>query len=194
MSSGDFVSESKPQFTRGKLMLIGTLASTLIGVLWQQFSGEDEPKPGHKGGKAAHAPANPGPTAVASRGNPEANAAAKKEVVKPFPEISQEETLQHDPFALSEAFAKKQSTSEKNQTAESEEALRKQEEQKKHQTLRQQALNKLLEQGVAVVVRGDNGPAATIGTRLVHEGDTIDGFRVDRIDTDGVILKEAPLP
>ena len=45
-----------------------------------------------------------------------------------------------------------------------------------------------------MVVRGDNGPAATIGTRLVHEGDVIDGFRVERIDTDGVILKEAPLP
>src|SRR6185369_7673519 len=101
MSSGDGVTESKPGLTRGKLVLIGTLGSTLISVLWVQFSGEDtETKPARKGGKAAaHAPAIPAGTAVASANTAAGQAVLPQKDARPFPEISQEEILQHDPFA-----------------------------------------------------------------------------------------------
>ena len=142
MSSGEFVSESKPPLTRGKLILIGTLASTLGGILWTQFSGEDtESKVPRKGGKAAQAPANPAGATVAAVNLTAPTAAdPTKKDTRSFPEVSHDEMLQHDPFALSEAFVRKQVAAATSEANEGAEALRKQEEQKKHQSLRQQAL------------------------------------------------------
>jgi hypothetical protein len=192
--NSDALPEGQPRLTRGKLILLGSLASTLIGVLFSQFSGEEADTKSGRKGRAAHVDAAPA-TTVATTTNPApGGAAAPKKEARPFPEITQEETLKHDPFAVSEAFAKQLAPKTSSDGEDTPDAKQKQEDKKLHQTLRQQALNKLVDQGVSVVVRGEKGPAAAIGSRLVHEGDVIDGFRVERIDAEGVILKEAPLP
>ena len=64
-------------------------------------------------------------------------------------------------------------------------------DEKEQQSERKKALAQLSNEGVRMILLGEQDRVAGIGAHNVREGDVIDGFRVLKITRDGVELVEA---
>lgn len=204
---------SKPkEVTPGKMAVIGLLGVVLIGVVAMQFSG-DEGTPGlvkrraPKSGSSAAAenPAAPPPAVARVR----------------WPEISREEVLAFDPFALplplrdplpvddsltAEETADSMLPANSAQPAspdqmaadlaakeQARETRMRAQERKSRITRMRTTATELQKQGVGVVLTTSAGGVARIGEQEVRVGDVInDVLRVVEITSLGIIVEEAP--
>ena len=66
-------------------------------------------------------------------------------------------------------------------------------ELRQRELARQEVLAEMRTAGVGMLFQNETGSVAVIGTRVVHIGDLIEGFRVVAIGRDGVVLEPANL-
>ncbi len=108
---------------------------------------------------------------------------------KPWPSISVDEIIQYDPLLVPEALAEHRSNAA-NQPPTTMVERTEVDEQAEMARRRESARKAIQQLGVRVVISGKRGAVATIGSRTVRVGDVIDGFVIEDIRTDGVILAD----
>src|SRR5690606_25330469 len=123
------------------------------------------------------------PTSIAVKGN---FVSSPAETALTLPELS--EVQRHDPFRFPDDFQKPAPAEVAQVVAEQAREVQQQRQE------RQAAMEALAREGVAAIVQTPRGKAATIGKRIVREGDVIDGFRVVSIDRNGIVLEDATPP
>jgi hypothetical protein len=201
--------------TRGKAVLIGVLAVTLVSVIYLQFApagAEDaveefavvEETPGPPPAPTPSQPesttaaeetqtatAVPAPTAEESVKEPPASQSLDAERWK-APDVDQ--IVQYDPFALPSAFPQplrgidgQMLTSEGIVAADA--ATRASALADAVAKLHTE-LESLRQRGVSVIVKQHDKYVAMIGDRTVHVGDEINGFTVTAIEPDGVRVEK----
>ena len=171
--------------TPGKLLLVATLAIVLILVVVIQSAGEASPDTlAQMRDMAAHRRLPRQPIAAADT-SPVARLQVAARPVPSWPEMTREDVLQYDPFAMSAAFAAHLVASLAREKLDLEMEKRQEENERRRQLL----LAELREQGVTVVLRNHRDLVAQIGVQTVRVGDVIDGFRVVEISPKGVTLE-----
>jgi len=175
-----------------KLALAVVLSVAFVVVLIIQFggvsSGDDDARP-ESGGKArAQIPHSKRGTKAAGD---DARTQPAEDSAERWPRVELADVLKYDPFATPPAF------SDQGSATVSPEEQRRQAEQKRREELlqkqaeREKALEKLQKEGVkAILGSSRGGTVAVIGSRTIHVGDKLDGFRVVAIKPDGVVLQE----
>jgi len=174
-----------------KLALASVLSVVFLVVLIVQcgnISSGDDVGSGKAAGKGKRETSRGTSSAAAVRDQAELETA--EDSAQPWPVVELADVLEYDPFATPPAFSDQDSAAptrpqdERRQAERNrrEELLRKQAEQEK-------ALEKLRQEGVkAILGSSQSGNVAVIGSRTVHVGDELDGFRVVAIEPDGVVL------
>jgi hypothetical protein len=193
--------------TRGKMVLIGILAVTLLGVVYVQYgsdSSEDvvaavDPTVGTPPPPPAEAqssnPAPESPVAAAPAPTDESSAAMSQSFdAARWNKSDLETTVQHDPFALPSGFPRPvQMVNGQgvagDGTAGSDAATSASQLADEVAKLHTQ-LEELRQRGVSVIVREHDQYVAMIGDRTVHVGDEINGFTVTAIEPDGVRVEK----
>jgi hypothetical protein len=154
-----------PDAERRKWMIVGGLALSFIVVLWVQLSPEDEAAP---------------PAELADR--PKRPAAAGAATSREWPRFELEQVLRHNPFTplpkpdppreTAAAESEPEGTAAGASAAET-----------------AAAVSNVQSKRVRAIFMTERGPAALVGTTVIHEGDVIDGMRVVAIQADGVIVE-----
>ena len=179
--------ESKPRIAKWKigliLMLVSTLASTLaeplfVGKPAENATETESPKRNRRGRPAATAKSVP---------------TVRKLAPRPTIDIKLDDVLSHDPFKFAADAApllvSADTAKEQKQDEEEElEAKKMADDKRESERALREALFRLRQDGVAMIIETASGRVARIGSRVVREGDKIDGFKVVRISTEGVVL------
>jgi hypothetical protein len=161
--------------TPGKLAAVGTLAVALVAVMWHNFAGSEPPvdaKITHPSTRQTEeaakpsAPAKPAPvkTELAAR------------VPKIWPKYSLATVTKHDPLAKPMWYLMAQASETGTAGASLARSA--------------QVLEELRKQPTKIVVISGDDRIATIGELSFRVGDTIEGFQVTEITTDGIVLTE----
>lgn len=170
---------SRPKIAKWKIWLVLSLASTLVSMWTPPFfvaqSGKDAPAE-----ESPRSRRRGGPVEVAKVDLPPRPA--------PVP-ISLDETLSVDPFQAPDVFAAVAPANIAAEQEKREQELQENEEAREEEEKLRQVLLRLRQEGVSTVIETPSGPAARLGDRIVHVGDSVDGFIVVRISTrEGVVL------
>lgn len=108
---------------------------------------------------------------------------------KAITQVPLQDALAYDPFRMPPSIQTQvQALIEKDKKAEELESKTKTPETSNKKADLAQALMRLRQDGVRMIVETDRGRAALIGDRIVREGEEIDGYRVVRISKDGIDL------
>jgi hypothetical protein len=175
---------------RVKWLLVVALAAVLLAViLW----GGDAPPAqatAARQGAAAHRSA---PASGKTLGNTVKKTTTRKPRSRPNvtiqPEDELEMTLKCNPFALKPALQRQLP----GNIEPDDEQARKELAEKARAHAVQQRLSEFRGKKVSVLLRNsDGGAAALIGSKLVREGDIIEGIRVLSISSDGVVVEALP--
>jgi hypothetical protein len=168
--------------TPGKMVLVAVLAVVLVTVIVLQLGGSTaEPVKPRASAKKTKAGAKQRAADTKARTVTAKNADRKPAVRQtPWPRVPLDETIRHDPLAVPRWLAPPTPT-----VADSADSP---EPSQETQSQRHMAWERLRGQGVAVVLITRDGPVATVGDRQVRVGDLIDGFRVEKIDGQGLLL------
>jgi hypothetical protein len=160
--------------TPGKLAAVGTLAVALVAVMWHNFAAsattaetDKTPPTTHPTEAAAQARATPRP--VQKKSEP----ATTRRV---WPKYSLEKVIKHDPLAKPMWYLMAQAAEEGTAGASLARSA--------------QVLEELKKQPTKIVVISGDERIATIGELSFRVGDTIEGFQVTEITTDGIVLTE----
>lgn len=163
--------------TRGKLALVGILAVMLVTVMWHNFAGSEPPANAkntrpttpQREAKAAVKPSaslKPAPT------KPEQVA----KTPRVWPKHSLEKVARHDPLTKPMWYLVAQAA----ETGSPDASLARS----------AQVLEELKKESTKIVVISGGERIATIGELSLRVGDTIEGFQVTEITTDGIVLTE----
>ncbi len=187
---------SKAAASPVKLVLAVVLTVVFIVVLIVQFGGAADAEPAPRGTAPGEAPrriARPAGRPKTRQGRPDPETTAA--LPPGWPATRIEDALRHDPFKVPPAFKpSKDAAAVKAARGSAEEALAREQQRMKQQAQRDRALQDLRQQGVkALLGVGSEGGVAVVGSRVVHVGDELDGFRVVAIDPDGVVLEQVPV-
>lgn len=175
--------------TRNQAVMIGALVAVLVGAI---IYGQSGTKPA-EGEAAAAVPAPAAPEAVP----PQRESASTIVGTTRWPVVSLDRMLQHNPFKHidlpTEPVVEEEPESPPAETptaptadaVAADLAVLKAERQKRVQEM----LDELRDQKVQLILRSGDKVSAMIGTRLVHEGDLIDGVRIVSILPNGVIVE-----
>lgn len=165
---------SKSTSGRMKRLLIPVLAVVLIGVL---TSGDEDPESDSTDTDV---------TADSRTAESETSAGTstpKKHRARPWPAISLQETLQHDPFRFPSYLVSTPVNPETQADTEASDAVLVDERMRRAQQLVAQLRTKR----VSVFLQTEKGTAAVIDSKIYHEGDLfMDGVRIREIGPDGV--------
>jgi hypothetical protein len=171
--------------TRGKLVLVAVLAVVLVTVLVLQLGGSTagsvtprRPAKEKKDAGAAPRAAGTSEREAAPKDADRIPAAPRN----PWPQVPLEEILEHDPLATPSWLEPPIPVAP--QSAKSSES------EIDAQRERRLVWERLCGQGVALVLITPDGPVATVGDRRVRVGDLIEGFRVEKIDGQGLVLAD----
>jgi hypothetical protein len=188
---------SKGGLTRGKAILIASLAVVLLGVLYVQFgSGGDSAASSEPFG---YKPRQVVAASIASIASPAAAAVNKKLAAESslptgvtsvvdesrWKSPNLKEVVNYDPFALPSSFPKQEELEASPVSGDGVVAEAAADDAKKLADAidrLERQLAELKEQGVQVVVRERDQYVAMVGDRTVHVGDEINGFIVTDID------------
>jgi len=170
--------------TPGKLGVVALLAIVLVAVLLFQVNGSAVPaNKSQERGEVRKKPSLP------ERASPSAGAAQTAvpcRELSPRPQITLEEAIQHDPFALVPALA--QSAPAKPPE------LSKTSPHHGRPDDRSQRINQtvaaLRNKGVQMVLLGGSEKLAIVGDRPIRVGDVLDGLRVISITPRGITVSE----
>lgn len=155
---------------RGMAAALAAVLAVLVGQEFFVASTESSPDPG---------PARP---------KQKESLAPQNSNDRPPVRIPIETALEHDPFQLPTAILAQIDAQRQQEQPTSEESPAKEAKNQDDERSRQ-ALIRLRQDGIKMIVETDRGRAALVGDRIVHEGDNIDGFRVVRITKDGIDLE-----
>lgn len=163
--------------TPGKLAVVGTLAVVLLAVLWHNFTASQSPAEVTEGKTRLSTHQT---TVTADTTVPTKQVLVKPEVVaatrKIWPKYSLEKVTKYDPLAKPMWYLMAQATEEGTAGASLARSA--------------QVLEELKKQPTKIVVVSGNERIATIGELSFRVGDTIEGFQVTEITTDGIVLTE----
>jgi hypothetical protein len=170
--------------TRGKMLFVAVLAVVLVTVIVVQLGGSAA------GSVTPRRQAKEKDSRAAGRGVATSEqGAAQKDADrnpapprKPWPRIPLAEILDHDPLTIPPWLAPPSPAAA--------ESAKSSDPEKDAQRQRLLAWDKLRGQGVGLVLITPDGPVATVGDRQVRVGDVIDGFRVEKIDGQGLVLAD----
>jgi hypothetical protein len=161
--------------TPGKLAAVIALAVVLVAVLWHNIAASqspaepETPRPTtHQTIVAKNAPAQTKPSQVKS--DPGAT------TCKVWPKYSLEKVTKYDPLAKPTWYLMAEAADEGTAGASLARSA--------------QVLEELKKQPTKIVVVSGNERIATIGELSFRVGDTIEGFQVTEITTDGIVLTE----
>jgi hypothetical protein len=161
--------------TPGKLAVIGTLAVMLIAVIWHNVAASQSPAESQ-----TSRPSTPQPIVAAATPMSTKPIPAATDVVttphKVWPKYSLEKVTKYDPLAKPMWFLMAQAAEEGTAGASLARSA--------------QVLEELKKQPTKIVVISGNERIATIGELSFRVGDTIEGFQVTEITTDGIVLTE----
>ncbi len=172
--------------TPAKAVVIAALAVVLIVVVAVQWFGGQDPEIAKsprtvaaEGGQAAR------PVGTTQRDVP--STAERVSQRTPWPSIPIDDIVQYDPFRVPEALMEHCSDAASGLSDSL--AKRPEEEQQAEAEKQRESARKTIQQaGVRVIISGTRGTVATIGSRTVRVGDVIDGFVIEDIRTDGVVM------
>jgi hypothetical protein len=178
------------RMNRKQALLVGVLASVLVGVLYTSYDGSAAPD------AIAAATSSEARASTARR-----NAATSPTVVPGprWPKVALDQTLSHNPFAEPEAKPESRSTTSlATASTSAETAIREMETettpaQDEQHRLTAATLAKLQNQKVSMILLTGKKTAAVIGGHLIHEGDLVDGVRIVSILPNGVLVEPAPV-
>jgi hypothetical protein len=180
--------EQNVRVKRAKWLLAGALAVVLAVVLIVQFRGSENPA-ATGSGETSTAPQ--GDTA-ASPPRTDGSRRPRHRSDTPWPTYPLATVLQFDPFGRPASLEPDQSSHEAAAAAKSQEiAARRSENARAKQSERARAMAEVRQQTVRAIIGTDKGFVAVVGTKTIHVGDQLLGFRVTAIRPDGVIV-EAP--
>lgn len=176
--------------TRAKGAVIATLVIVLFIVVALQWTGspETDVTPSRTANAKQRSAKRPSAKTQKKGALPTETVRQRKTL---WPSISLEEIVQYDPFRVPERLATRTPVVEPSHL----EAVPDRAENNQRAELesrRRGARLAIQKQGVSLIVSGDGGKAATIGSRRVRVGDSIDGFVIEDIREDGVILATDP--
>jgi hypothetical protein len=181
---------------RIKWLVVVALAAVLLALI--VWPGDAPPAQPGASATAAHPQADvhasvPGSSKVSGKtGTTAARRSRARPIVVADREAELETTLRFNPFAQ---MSRLEAQSHNGETTLSDPNLEPAEEELAERARAQtveQRLSEFRSQKVSVLFRTTEGGAtAMIGTRLVHEGDIVDGVRVLSISTEGVVLEAA---
>jgi hypothetical protein len=158
--------------TPGKLAMVGTLAVVLATVMVRNFTASESPVATTKAPPTttarAKTPAKPKPS--------QPTTARHQPTRKVWPKYSLEQVTRHDPLAKPMWFLMAQADAEGTAGASLARSA--------------QVLEELKKQPTKIVVISADERSATIGELSFRVGDTIEGFQVTEITTDGIVLTE----
>lgn len=159
--------------TPGKLAVVGVLALVLVVVVWSNITGSSP------AGVTETSSTTPPRAVIAEKVPTEAVAAdssPRPVVPKVWPKYNLDTVVKFDPLAKPTwylaAHAAESGTAESSQARSA------------------QVLEQLKKQQTKIVVISGDERIATIGELNLRVGDTIEGFRVTEITTDGIVLTE----
>lgn len=193
--------------TPGKMMLIGVLSVTLVGVIYIQYgpSGSDGAEAEVDATTDANVPPTPQlPRFTASTPAPVAAALAPTDGSSDSTLLTWEEKrwaapdvariVEHDPFALPPTFPQPvQVANAQGLTRDgiiAADAATRASQLADAVAKLQTELDSLRARGVSVIVRERDEYVAMIGDRTLHVGDEIDGFTVTAIEPNGVRVEK----
>jgi hypothetical protein len=178
-------------------VLIGVLAIVLVVVLVVQFGGGSGAEETACAKAAAKTATGPKRSSRAPKRRPASPATVRRQPslppsLPPWPRFELSEVLEFDPFQAPPAL-RRQSKADQAGSVSGNEEIAAVRDQRLRQIWaeHQQALEKLQQQGVRIIVGSPGkGRAAVIGNRTVRVGDTLDRFRVMAIEPDGVVIQQ----
>jgi hypothetical protein len=157
--------------TPGKLAAAGTLAVVLLAIVWRNVTASGAPPEAEQTRPVEVAAKTPTPT----RQSPtiaESTATTRKV----WPKYSLEKVTKHDPLAKPMWYLMAQAAEEGTAGVSLARSA--------------QVLEELKKQPTKIVVISGDERIATIGELSFRVGDTIEGFQVTEITTDGIVLTE----
>lgn len=162
--------------TPGKLAAIGILGLVLVTVIWRNVAGSSPTKPAKASHPSTSAKAETALAKPASKPQAAISKRIESETPRVWPQVSLEQTVKHDPFALPMWYLMAQADEAGSPGA----AIAKS----------AQVLEELKRQQTKIVVISSEDRVATIGERSYRVGDMIEGFKVTAITTEGIVLTE----
>jgi hypothetical protein len=196
---------SKSQgLTTGKMVLIGVLAVTLIGVLYVQYGAKESFDAVPSATEFKHEKAGPNdlqPT-TANKASPAPIDAQKELTTDPLGALSDSfdasswdtpdlsTVVEYDPFALPSAFPRSAAVNDPRLLlgggSDEADAEKRASELADAVAKLRTELETLKQRGVRIIVKQRDKYVAMIGDRTIHVGDEINGFTVTAIGPDGV--------
>jgi hypothetical protein len=162
----------KPATTPAQLALVGILSLVLIGVLASQWSGAEAP--------VSEAPRQPAAKPSAPAPKEETNKASRPQgpfgefaADEPWAEATLEDAVKFDPLATPKWA---------NPAPDVEAAA-----ERKHG---EEKLNELRNAQNTIIITAGDKKIARIGEHEFQVGDTVGGFRITEISSEGVVLSE----
>ncbi len=173
--------------SRKQLWTVGVLALIFAGVLIAQFGTASATPVPHSA--LAETQGNSGrPTAAsATSGQPAAESHRKAtQPIQPWPSCALAKVVDFDPFAQPASLAEGSQPSGTGGNG----AAAMSEKTDQNHAERERALATLRQEGVKMIVGTDKGFVAIVGSKTIHVGDQLDGFRVREIKPNGVVLED----
>jgi hypothetical protein len=161
--------------TPGKLAAVGTLVVVLVAVMWHNFTGAQSPAETERPRPTSH----PTTTTAKTPARVESSSVKldpMKMTRKVWPPYSLEKVTKYDPLAKPMWYLMAQAAEEGTVGASLARSA--------------QVLEELKNQPTKIVVISGDERIATIGELSFRVGDTIEGFQVTEITTDGIVLTE----
>lgn len=184
--------KSKTGASPRQLALVAVLAVIFVIVLIVQFGGSSDARETPKSEGAADRPsqtagAEEGPAAASAQ----ESAAPPQPADQEWPILQPDDVLRYDPFATPAAFALPNEAGQPTpDLPPGAQALSQQAQAALKKAEQERTLTRLRQEGVKTIVGSrDQGRVAVIGTRTIHVGDLVDGFRVIAIEPDGVVVQ-----
>lgn len=157
-----------------KLALVGLLSLALVAVIWHNASSRATPP------LAVQTRQTTAPQKEVAKQTPQPpiaqNPQAATQVSKVWPKVALESVIKHDPFAMPMWYLMAQSAAAGSTDGSLARTA--------------QVLEELKKQQSKIVVITDQERIAMIGELSLRVGDTIEGFQVTEITTDGIVLTE----
>lgn len=178
---------AKPIATRSQLLTMVVLGVSLIVVLVVQFGGDssvpkrEEIKNGSPRTISAAQAAAPKRTPATGQ----SNKATASTAGEPWPKFTAATASQYDPFIVPEPLVRRIAGSAKDAGA------RKQDNATAKRATNAANVAALRSKGTSAVVHTDHGAMAVLGNRVVRVGDMVEGYRVETIDLQGIVLAPA---
>lgn len=191
--------EIRPRVTAKQWSIVAVLAVVFAVVLVMQFGSSETPS--QPGGSPQATDASQGPAGASRAANArgKARGPTSPQPDHPWPTYSLATVLKFDPFAAPSILAEDRgglqpsgvAASAEQQKAQEDEARRKEAERKEAaRKERERVLAEIQKAGVQMIMSTDQGFVAVVGTKTVHVGDRLQGFRVKEIKPDGIILED----